>query len=213
MDILPDPNNKMNAAGELDGAGEPGPGYSNLRVRSIEPIMKDRTNSSRVVTRSAVAQRWEIDISYNPLTRNQFDIINSFLLSKRGGLIPFYVELPQYLAPKDVTLDNNHQPTGLTAAGSATINYSGGTGTPTRGDMFTISDPSNSSHTKAYMVLAEDSGTIYISPNLSRETSASASLIFNNPQIRVLVSDSILEHSLNTNNLYNISLKLEEAQV
>jgi hypothetical protein len=50
-------------------------------------------------------------------------------------------------------------------------------------------------------------------PALQRAVSSSASIIFNDPKFRVVLSSDVSEYSLNTNNLYSFSLKLEEAQI
>ena len=99
-DILPDPNNLISDAG-APGLGNSGPGYASVKLTSNASIMSDRTNSGSISSRGIAAQYWGISISYNPMTRAQFNIIDSFLLTRRNGLVPFYVSLPQYLAPQD----------------------------------------------------------------------------------------------------------------
>lgn len=205
MAILPDPNNTFN--------GEYGPGFKSVSLISNQPVLKSRTNSGRVVTRAKAAQYWEINISYNPMTREEFDIVYSFLLAKRGGLIPFEVSLPQYLLPKDTAL-TGATVTSLINAGSNTINYvptGGGVASP--GDLFTVSDDLyDSSHTKAYKVTSVDAGELSISPPVSREISAAATLDFVAPLVRVIMKSPVQEYKLGTNNLYEFSLNLEEVQ-
>lgn len=101
LDILPDPNNKIGAGGEALSSGETGPGFESVKFTSEAPIMKSRTNSGRVVSRAIVGHQWKINLTYNPLTRGEFEPINSFLMSRRGGLVPFFLSLPQYRVPQD----------------------------------------------------------------------------------------------------------------
>lgn len=211
--ILPDPNNPIDATGAANPAGDAGPGYATVGVRSVSPIMKNRSNSGRVSTSAIAHQYWEVDIAYNPMTRDEFDIIHAFIESKKGGLIPFFVSLPQYFEPKDSLLVSDPAIDASYPAGSSVIGYTSGAGDPTRGDLFTISDPTDSAHTKAYKVLGVDAGSIEISPGLVRNVDSTATLIFIDPKFRVTLSGSVQEYRLGNSNLYEYSLKLEEAMI
>ena len=111
-------------------------------------------------------------------------------------------------------------------------NYQG-LGTPTPGDLFTITDDKFSNHKKAYMVTRVETNDIYKSgttqptvnellihftPGLSKNISASDAaagsyeINFFNPLIRVVSSSKGLQkYSLNANNLYKFKLSLQEA--
>jgi hypothetical protein len=82
QNTLPDPNNRINDAGN-DSSGTYGPGFASVRLAAVQPVMRDRTNSGRVITRSHVYHKWDISITYNPLTKEDFDPIYNFLLHKR----------------------------------------------------------------------------------------------------------------------------------
>ncbi len=103
LDILPDPNNKIGTGGESNASGTAGPGFASVKFTSEAPIMKTMTNSGRVVSRAIVGHQWKIALTYNPLTRAEFEPVNGFLMSRRGGLIPFFLSLPQYRVPQDST--------------------------------------------------------------------------------------------------------------
>lgn len=213
MFILPDPNHPVNSVGEYDAAGTAGPGYASVKLVSNQPIMKDRTHSGRLVTRAVASQYWQIDVTYNPMTRDEFDVLFSFLLTRRGGLLPFYISLPQYLVPKDSLMVSDPVVTTYTDPGSSVVPFTSGAGIPSKGDLFTIYDTNDSAHTKAYMVTGISGTNMYITPPLSRATEASSDLIFINPLVRVILTTNIQEYSLSVNNLYSISLKFEEAQI
>lgn len=218
LNVLPDPNYKIGEAGESNASGSAGAGFASLKVSSKAPIMRDRTNGGRLVTRSAAYHMWEVDISYNPMTRQEFDPVYTFLLEKQGSLKPFYVSLPNYRGGATNT-------TCLAAsAGSPTVIITANNCAP--GDMFHIEDSSDSSHTKAYKVTRVETTTTYnsdlgspgtgkerihITPPLQKSVSSGATLNFATPLIRVIQSNDTQEYSLGTNNLYNFSLKLEEA--
>lgn len=238
---LPDPNNPIGDGGQT--TGNAGPGFSSVKLASEHKIMNSRTNSGRLVSREISGHKWNIDLSYNPMTRDEFEPVYSFLLEKRGSMRPFFVSLPQYKQPRDSDFAsyvgnaaNSFITTGTTPAGSVEfkINHSGGTtynsnthGTAKPGDLFTIDDTNDTNHTKVYQVVrvesdvSQESGTtplasnellIKFVPALQRAVSTGAEIIFNDPKFRVIMKNDIQEYSLNTDNLYSFSLKLEEAQ-
>lgn len=113
-------------------------------------------------------------------------------------------------------------------AGSQTLLLSGlsaVSGDPSPGDFITITDNSDVNHKKAYKVVRVEnitnyqSGTIvptaaqrriHVMPPLSRATYSDATINFLNPKFRVIQKGDTLEYDLNTDNLYQFSLSLEE---
>tara|TARA_B110000967_G_C18858735_1_gene548685 strand:+ start:223 stop:984 length:762 start_codon:yes stop_codon:yes gene_type:complete len=245
LNILPDPNNPIGESGQPLAAGSKGPGYASVKLASEHKMLNTRTNSGRLISRELSGHKWEIDISYNPMTRDDFEPVYSFLLQKRGSLTPFFVSLPQYRAPRDSTfatfvLNSGGTPRTFSMSEAATAgatnilivnsSYDKDTkGKARPGDIFTISDSSDSNHKKVYQVTSVEtdadyeSGTtapsatqlrVHFAPALQRTVATgTGSLIeFNNPLFRVVLSSDVQEYSLNTQNLYSFSLKLEEAQ-
>ena len=233
---LPDPNNGVAAGGQVSSsAGDKGPGFASITVTSGTPIQVSRTNSGRVISRSAAGHKYEMKIKYNPMTREQFEPIYSFLLQHDGRLNPFFVELPQQYTSRSSTF--------TTHAGSNTITnlhalvqgadfmYQSGHSTdqsknPQIGDMFTIADSNDSLHKKAYRVTrVMTNGTyheqhsqpttaqriIYFNPPLQRKVAITQTIDYT-PKIRVILKNDIQSYSLGTNNLFSFSLDLEEAQ-
>lgn len=243
-DLLPDPINKINNAGATDTSGKEGPGFAKIKFTSDNTTQVSRTISGRGVTASPSYHSWSFDISYNPMTRDEFDPIGAFLEMRRGRLNPFYVILPQHAKPKDATFatyatsnpnaitaysQTNTGVTGTIPAGSPTIVMSFGgsytSGAPSPGDFFTIKDNNDVNHKKAYKVLrVEDNGTyqdgttipsasqrrIWTQPPMSRAVASGAIITFINPQFRVVQKGDTLEYDLDTDNLYQFSLSLEE---
>lgn len=239
-DVLPDPNYGIafDGSGTVANTGHTyGPGFQKVDLKSNQPYLMDRTNSGRLLARTIVAHKWEINIDYNPMTREEFDPVYSFILHRRGPMNPFFVSLPQNRVPKDATFAtwsdaNNLTPSGTYAAGVTqmvvgAVGYSSSSNkTPRPGDLFTF-DAANSNHLKAYMVTRVEtnndyqSGTtpptgsqvrLHFTPPLQKSVVASDNLVFTNPLIRCIVNSNIQEYSLNTDNLYSFSLKLEEVQ-
>ena len=95
------------------------------------------------------------------------------------------------------------------------------------GDIFTITDSSDSNHTKAYQVTRVETDDIYLAgttppqadelrisfvPALQRTvTPTTSTVVFHNPKFRVILGSDITTYELGTNNLYSFGLKLEEA--
>lgn len=241
-DLLPDPNNKINNAGAADTSGTAGPGFAKIKFASNNQTQVSRTISGRGVTASPSYHNWAFDINYNPMTRDEFDPVASFLESRRGRLNPFYVILPQHAAPKNAAFANfctlnpgavtaySQTSTTVTApipAGSPTIVMAGiSTGSPSPGDFFTISDV-DTNHKKVYKVLrVEDINNyqigaaiptatqrrIWTQPPIVRTVTNGAIINFINPRFRVIQKGDTMEYDLDSDNLYQFSLSLEEIQ-
>ena len=243
QNILPDPNNYLSEAGSAnttEAGPSLGPGFVEVKFSAKQPVMMTRTNSGRVITRSVAAHSWNIGITYNSLTRAEFEPVFSFLMSRQGKLNPFFIELPQYQASQNSSFAADilaTPPKLITVAESAAI-PSGrtyfrtayqGAGTPRQGDIFTITDPSNSNHKKAYMITRVETNTdfhnafdtstnpganqfrLHFSPPLVASTSNGSQLDFSKPQIRVIQNNDVTEYSLGVNGLYKFGLQVEEA--
>lgn len=226
-DLLPDPNNKINNAGAVDATGSAGPGFAKIKFTSDNTTQVSRTISGRGVTSSPSYHKWSFDISYNPMTRSEFDPVGAFLESRQGRLKPFYVILPQHAGPKDSAFAaNTLTAADATSAGSPTILIAGVvTGEPSPGDFFTITDSSDVNHKKAYKVLRVETSTTYqtgttapgatqrrlwTQPPITRAVTSGATINFVNPKFRVVQKGDTMEYDLDTDNLYQFSLSLEE---
>jgi len=225
---LPDPNYKITESGNNSSSGLAGPGFKTVKFSSEQPTSFSRTNSGRVITRAIVGHNWKINITYNPMTRDQFEPVYNFLLEKRGRLKPFFVALPQYSSSRTTT-SGTISVDGAASAGATNIKVDGFgsvTGGLRPGDMFTITDSNNSNHKKIYQItrvadntnrlttdtIATDERRYYITPPLEKDVSNDSTIQYSEPLVRVVQTADIQEYSLGTNNLYSFALNLEEAQ-
>tara|TARA_B110000459_G_C16402528_1_gene399291 strand:+ start:11 stop:730 length:720 start_codon:yes stop_codon:yes gene_type:complete len=228
---LPDPNWGVNDAGDAHATSfTEGPGFATVKFSSQQPVSFNRTNSGRVTTRSIVGQYFKIDITYNPMTRAQFEPVYNFLMEKRGRLKPFFVVLPQYKDPQTATNGTISVQGSITSGDSNFLidnmnNVSGGL---KPGDMFNFIDSTNSNHKKAYQIvrvashtdrLASDSALntsderrLYVVPPVQKDVADNSTIDYGNVLFRVVQNKDVQEYSLGTNNLYTFSLSLEEAQ-
>jgi len=235
--VLPDPNNGVASGGQVSSsAGDKGPGFASISITSGTPIQVSRTNSGRVISRSAAGHKYEIKIEYNPMTREQFEPVYSFLQQQNGRLNPFFIELPQQYTSRSSTFasyasSNTISNVGTLTQGSDFMVQAGHSTdqskNPQIGDMFTITDTNDSLHKKAYRVtrvMVRDtyhSGLhsnpttaqriVYFNPPLQRKVEPTQTIDYT-PKIRVILKNDIQSYSLGTNNLFSFSLDLEEAQ-
>lgn len=241
QNILPDPNNTIGAAGQVEGSKSAG--FASVSLTSKQPAMRDRTNSGRLIARRINYHSWDAKISYNPMTREDFDPLYTFLLQRGGPIHPFFVSLPQYRTPKNANFHTwilngggtvRHLDVAATTQPGTTsvlIGKSSGytassNGTPRPGDMFHIAS-SNSNHNKAYMVTRVETNAdyhsaltqpstaqvrVHFTPPLSKRIFTGDDFVFLNPLMRVIMKGDVQEYSLNTDNLFKFSLNLEEVQ-
>jgi len=236
-DRLPDPNWTIDTTGAGHASSyTAGPGFKSIKLSSKAPVQVSRTNSGRVITRQVAGHTWNIGITYNPMTRDEFEPIYSFLLQKNGRLNPFYVVLPNQSSSRN-TAFNTWLATPKVILVDGALNAGVGvmkqdvhsttvTTQPQPGDMFTITNSVDSLHTKIYRITrvtnntnyltgsqpATDERYIYFTPNLQRATADNSVINYTNPLIRVILTKDIQEFSLGTNNLYTFGLQLEDAQ-
>jgi hypothetical protein len=236
-DRLPDPNWTINTAGEGHASSHTaGPGFSAITFSSEAPVQVSQTNSGRIITRQIAGHKWGVSITYNPMTREEFEPVYSFLLQRKGRLNPFYVVLPNqsssrntafntWLATPKVILADGALNAGVDVMRQK-VHSDVVTTQPQPGDMFTITDDEDSLHTKIYRItrvtnendfLTGSEPTdvqryIYFTPNLQRGIKDEAIINYTNPQIRVILKNDVQEFSLGTNNLYTFGLQLQEAQ-
>ncbi len=236
QEILPDPNYRISGGGD-NASGSYGPGFAQIKLNNSHKVLSTRTNSQRLIARSIAGQKWDIGINYNPMTREEFEPVVTFLLGKQGPLTPFFVSLPQYRASQNSTWDTtvlnaNYTPrvngavvaaksevmVEINTTGGATAYSIGSMGYPTPGDMCTFTN-----HTKAYLITRVETPSdnqtaipdannfrLTLSPSLSKAVSDEETINFSKPLIKVVLPKPLASYTLNKDNLYSFSLKLEE---
>ena len=228
---LPDPNWGISEAGDGHATSfTEGPGFASVKFTANQSVAYSRTNSGRVTTRAIAGQYWSIGITYNPMTRDQFEPIYNFLLEKRGRLKPFFVALPQHVDTRTTT-SGTLSVQGTITSGDTNFLIDGMdsiTGGLRPGDMFNFVDSGNSNHHKIYKIVrvadsnnklssdtalsTSDERRLYVVPPVEKDVTDNSTLDYGSPLFRVVQKSDVQEYSLGTNNLYTFSLNLEEAQ-
>jgi len=209
QNTLPDPNNKINAAGEIDANGTAGPGFSSVAVTSQQPITVNRSNSGLAFRSVSKFQKFSTSISYNKLTKTEFNVVYSYLMERQASLEAFFVELPQYgntsAGSKEITADASAGTNQLTLANTTNINVA---------DLFSVTVPSDDTHVKVYKVTKINNNVITVSPQIQRpidvSNSGTETANFSTPKMRVIVSGPDIQYSVDATGLYSFSVKLEE---
>ena len=213
QNILPDPVNTIDEAGQDLSGGVAGPGYKTVKLSSVQDVLTDRSRSGITYRRINQYRQWKIDITYNKLTKTQFNTVYPFLLQRQSFQEAFFVNLPQYSNAGSITTTvaaSLSQPAGqqyLAVTNSANIQ---------KGDLLTVSDSTDATHKKAYKITAIDSSNhyLYVTPTLQRkvDTTGSATITFEvaNPKIRAIAVGNTVDYSLDSSGLYSFSVKLEE---
>ena len=210
QNTLPDPNNTITPSGESTGSGAvAGPGFSAVTVSSKQPISLNRSNSGLAFRSVNKYQNFTVNISYNKLTKEEFNIVYSFLLEKQASLEAFFVQLPQYgntsAGTKNITSDASAGANQLTLANTTNISP---------GDLFSVTIPSDDTHVKVYKVTKIVSSVVVITPQLQRpidvSNSGTETANFGVPKMRVTSTGSDIQYSVDASGLYSFSVKLEE---
>ena len=206
--------------------GKSSAGFKSVQVTSKAPIMRSRTQSGKLITRSASYHSFSLNISYNKLLKEEFMPLYTFLLEKQGSLKPFFVQLPQYGQGRSLGLNAAilAGDTTLTVDTYLNTNLSVTRELPSPGDLFTFEDSSDSNHTKAYMVTrvetnefysgtqpTEDTAIIHFTPPISKGVSSGSIVNFANPKIKVIMKSDATPYTLDQDNLYTFKLQVEEA--
>lgn len=210
--ILPDPNHPINAAGQADVSGIKGPGYAGVSLNSVQPLMKYSSNSWRKDIDEAYHHRWKVDISYNPLTCEEFHTVYAFVNYRRATLTPFYVSIPPYASQvlAGITVE------GAVGKGGDVLLVDG-TGVQ-KGYLFNFADS-----TKAYKVTRVETTTdyvgttpgagkerIHITPRLQQTALNNTVLTFSDPLILVNVDSNTVNYTIDKDGLFGLSLSLVE---
>ena len=208
QNTLPDPNNRINDAGQ-DSSGLYGPGFAGVTVTSQQPTVMNRSNSGLAFRSINKYQKFMVTIKYNELTKTEFNVVYPFLLQRQASLEAFFVELPQYgntaAGTKNITADAEAGSVELTLNNTTNINIA---------DMLYITDPNDDSHVKTYKVTKINGNVITVTPPIQRKIDVSLSgteqANFGTPRMRVIVPGSDIQYSVNAQGLYTFSVKLEE---
>ena len=224
--ILPAPGTLINSAGILDPNGMPAPGFSGLNIRMNQSSDVQRSRSNRGLVISGSEYFWSFQINYHPMTVEEYEAIECFLLANNTRVNPFYVTLPNYSAPKPAGYNSFQNSTPVTVFGA---HYAGDTqiivnssNTTLIPGCFINLNGSDALHKSVYKVARVETPTSFsgtavpsgklrlsIFPPLQRDTVGTVTVQFTKPTFRV-IQKSELNPEFDQNNTVSFGLSVEE---
>lgn len=209
---LPDHSVGYNPLTMEKTAGYETAGFKSVQLISKQPRQTFRSRSGRVITAHTASHMWEVKVSYNELTKDQFTTIYAFLMARQVDRRPFYIRLPQL----SQSLRTNYTVETGVNAGDNKVAHSSLATTAIPGDFFNIQDTENPRHLKTYMYVGQDSQTsqFLISPSFQYYVNPNTStIVFDDVKVRAQLKGSDIAYSIDQNNLYKLNLSLEEALI
>jgi hypothetical protein len=210
--ILPDPTHAINTAGQSDVAGTAGVGYAGVKLNSVEPVMKHYSNARRQEKDLASSHRWEVNITYNDLTCEQFHLIYAFVNYRQCRMEPFYVSVPPYsdqVLP-GITLNQLEDE-------KTSVALVDGTGV-LPGMLFSVAGTP-----KTYQVTRVETETVYegtapaagqerlhFTPGFLVDVAGASAFTFTDPMIKVMLNTTSSNYSITKDGLFKLALNLKE---
>lgn len=198
----------------MSGTLPTSPDFSTVSVQTNPVTLLGRAQSGRVLTREFGGQFWIINVSYRNLNRDQFEPINSLLLSQQGSAGNFLVSVPSKNTPRGVATGTPLVVNGAAESSGTTLVVDGFTISTTdiikQGDILTIAGD-----TKVYEVTADANSdgageaTLTISPPLIELPANNAAVTFTNCQYTVFTQD-IYRYPVRSGFFYDLDLVLTE---
>jgi len=214
--ILPDPNNWIGMGGETDNiGGSPGAGFASMKLSSVDSLLNSKTNSGRLETRVASFHKWELALSYHPMTREEFDPVYTFLMHMKNTMQSFFVQLPNYNIGGSLanTLRGDH------VKGETVIDINAVWATVLPPLIFNIGNETkiyminrvenSSNYFLPFEVLAAGEERYHITPGMQKDNINGSTINFYDPMLYVQQIGDI-SYTIDSKNLYKFSLKLEE---
>lgn len=182
-------------------------GTSSATVRSKVYNLSSESVSGRTQVRTIGGQRWELTLSFPPMTRAEFAPIEAFVMSQAGMAETFTIVPPEICnttgnASGSVTTNSS------AAIGATSVSITGLTGSLKAGDFIKFSG-----HSKVYKLTADRSGNGSISfyPPLNAAVNSAETVSYNNVTFTVRLSNDIQEYSVSTAMLFAYEIDLIEA--
>jgi len=200
-----------------------GPGFISVDLTSNSPTMSNTAMSGKIHTRQVAGQKWAFSIRYPEVTKSQFQNVYLQLLKLRGRLNEIKVVLPQYREPQNGSLHSSAGTNGNAliqvatsgTAGVSTISTKNWNSASFSGNELVAGDVVAFQDNKKVHIITSMSDTgsfrqLTLFPPLTKTVAANKYLYTYEVPFYVTLKNDIQEYALGINNLYSISLDLEE---
>ena len=191
----------------IDGEYTNAPYVSSYTLVSSQPYMENRTWSQKLVRVVRSGHRWKLNLSFNPMLRDSFELLDKFLKYKQAKGTSFYVPIGTQVS--DGTLAAGTV-SGTQSTRSTTINFSQDISTWASMDYFSFATSN-----KLYEIIDIPTTTsMRISPPLQEPVASGTALVVpglnERPRLSAIFNGD-LQYTIDHNHLYTVNLKLEEA--
>jgi len=198
----------------MSGQFPTSPVAKSANIRSLQNTIVSITTSGRKQARQIDGQRFAITLSFPPMTRAEFAPIKAFVMKQRSQLENFTLIPPTESNAQGVatgTISVN----GALTAGTTTASIDGMTtstnGILKAGDYFRFTGQN-----KVYMAVADldadgsGEGTLTFEPPLRSNVADNISLIYDNVDFTVSLTNDIQEFDIGTTNYYSYEIDVVE---
>jgi len=198
----------------MSGQFPTSPVAKSANIRSLQNTIVSVTTSGRKQARQIDGQRFAITLSFPPMTRAEFAPIKAFVMKQRSQLENFTLIPPTESNAQGVatgTISVN----GALTAGTTTASIDGMTtstnGILKAGDYFRFTGQN-----KVYMAVADldadgsGEGTLTFEPPLRSNVADNISLIYDNVDFTVSLTNDIQEFDIGTTNYYSYEIDVVE---
>jgi len=198
----------------MSGQFPTSPVAQDASIGSQQNTIVSVTTSGRVQTRQIDGQKFTITLDYAPMNRANFAPIKAFIMKQRAKLNTFTV-IPPIVSNAQGSVTGTISVDGAISAGATTCTIDGlansTNGLLKAGDYFRFS-----SAIKVYMAVEDlnsngsGEGTLTFEPPLRTAVVDNTSIVYDNVDFTVRLSNDIQEYSIVTNDLYKYQIDLIE---
>lgn len=197
-------------SGTLPTSPEP----ASVELTSLEPTAVSTAHNLRKIRRSRGVQRWQLDVAYAPMTREEFGPLYAFMIAQAGQSEAFDAVIPPLSTPQGTTGSDTPTVNGAHAAGLQTVATTGWTISTLvlkAGDIIRFAG-----HAKVYMVTqdatSDGSGnvTLTIRPKLTIALVNTESLTVRDVPFQVTLATDATTASLTPGVNFGFDMKLVE---
>lgn len=182
------------------------PEAKTISITGVAPTMVSTTHNLTRQVRSKGAQRWMIDATFAPMTREQFAPIWAFSNHQRGQFKTFIYYPPIWQNSSGSAVGNLATTSDYTAGTTSGIAYNGlSSGTLKAGDFIKFA-----SHDKVYCLIYNSNTTLHLEPPLIQDITSGDVVSFNDVGFTVSFSSDQQVMSLSNTQLVGFSIKLVE---
>lgn len=182
-------------------------GAASASIRSRVFNLMSESVSGRIQVRTIGGHRWEITLSFPPMTRAEFAPVSAFVM-RQAGMAETFTIVPPEISSASAGPSGTITASATGAIGDTSIAITGLSGTLTAGDFFKFAN-----HTKVYQVSTNltGAGTLEFYPPLQSAVPSTTAIGYNDVAFTVRLAADVQEFSVGTDMTFAYEIDLIEA--